>query len=159
MQIHSVASERPLPADRAYVISVIINSFKGRKNVEVHLFRPECDQSEYDEYVWEHLLGDSVEPGCNDPEGSKKVLLEAFTQQERDQIFEYIQEHYRDRISEVSARPMSFPIPVGLPPLSSIPEGKSIGIIRFSDIPNYSLPFPVHGLYDLSQSEPLLEDE
>ncbi|WP_028587087.1 hypothetical protein [Desulfocurvus vexinensis] len=158
MQIHSVASERPLPADRAYVMTMTIKTFKGRRNVKVHLFRPGAGEAEYAAYAWNNLLGDAIEPGQDDPEGSKRVLLEAFTKAERDQVLAYIQERYADRVSEATARPMSFPIPKGLTPLSAIPEGKSIGLVRFSDLPNYPLPFPMHGLYDLSQHEPLLEE-
>lgn len=159
MQIHSVSSERPLPADRAYVMTMTINSFKGRRNVTVHLFRPEYDEAEQGEYTWEHLLGDAIEPGVDAVEGSQKVLLEAFTKDERDAIIEYVKDKYADRVSEVEARPMSFPIPKGLTPLSAIPEGKSIGLVRFSKLPNFDLPFSLHGLYDLSQHEPLVDEE
>ena len=31
--------------------------------------------------------------------------------------------------------------------------------IRFEEIPNYTLPFPVHGLYILSQHEPVEEEK
>lgn len=159
MQIHSAASERPLPADRAYVLTMTIKCFKGRRNVQVHLFRPEFDEAEFDGYAWDHLLGGAVEPGRDDPEGSKRVVLEAFTSQERDQIFEYIKTHYEGRVSEASSNAMSFPVPKGLAPLSSVPEGKTIGLIRFSQLPNFDLPFPMHGLYDLSQAEPLLDSQ
>lgn len=159
MQIHSIASEKPLPADRAYVMTMTIKSFKGRKNVKVHLFRPEYDASDFDEYEWDNLLGDSIEPGLDETEGSKRVLLEAFTKAERDQVFEYIRKCYQDRVEEADARPMSFPIPKGLTPLSGIPEGKSIGLIRFSKLPNFTLPFPMSGLYDLSQHDPIVEEQ
>lgn len=159
MQIHSVSSTQPLPADRAFVMTMTIKCFKGRKNVMVHLFRPEFDEAEYAEYAWDALLCDPVEPGQDDPEGSKRVLLEAFTKDERDSIFEYIKSRYEDRVSEANASPMSFPIPKGLSPLSAIPEGKTIGLIRFSQLPNFDLPFPLSGLYDLSQAEPLCEDQ
>jgi len=159
MQINSVASERPLPAERAYVMTMTIKSFKGRLNVLVHLFRPEYDPAESDLYVWENLLGGAIEPGMEDPEGSKKVLMEAFTKTERDQVFEYIKDRYTDRVTEATARAMSFPIPTGLTPLSAIPEGKSVGLVRFSKLPNYTLPFALHGLYDLSQHEPLVEED
>jgi len=158
MQIHSVASERPLPADRAYVMTMTIKTFKGRRDVKVHLFRPGASEAEYAAYTWANLLGDAIEPGQDDPEGSKRVLLEAFTKAERDLVLDYITQRYADRVSEVTSRPMNFPIPKGLTPLSAIPEGKNIGMVRFSDLPNYPLPFLMHGLYDLSQHEPLLEE-
>ncbi len=159
MQIHSISSERPLPADRAFVMTMTIKSFKGRRDVQVHLFRPEYEASEFEAYKWDNLLGDAIEPGQDDPEGSKRVLLEAFTKAERDQILGYIQERYADRVSDVTARPMTFPVPKGLVPLSAIPEGKSVGLVRFSQLPNYTLPFPLSGLYDLSQHEPMVQAE
>ncbi|BBD07510.1 hypothetical protein [Desulfovibrio ferrophilus] len=159
MQIHSVASEQPLPSDRAYVMTMTIKSFKGRKNVQVHLFRPEFSEEEFNSYNWDGLLGDPVEPDLTDPEGSKKLMLEAFTKEERDQIFDYIERRYEDRVIEATSAPMSFPIPTGLSPLSAVPEGKTIGLIRFSQLPNFDLPFPMHGLYDLSQAEPLVEEQ
>ena len=157
MRIHSTASTQPLPSDRAFVISIVIRSFKGRRNVEVHLFRPEYDEAAQDAYSWENLLGNPVEPGKDDPTGSRKVMLEAFTKAERDAILTYLQDHYEDRVTEVNAQPMNFPIPLGLTPLSAIPEGKTIGLIRFSQLPNYDLGFSLSGLYDLSQAEPLVE--
>ena len=157
MQIHSSASTHPLPSDRAYVISMVIKSFKGRRNVEVHLFRPKYDEAEQNAYDWNNLLGDPIEPGMDDPIGSRKVMLEAFTKEERDIILEYLKAHYDDRVSEVNAQPMNFPIPVGLNPLSAIPEGKTIGLIRFSKLPHYNLDFPLSGLYDLSQAQPLVD--
>lgn len=159
MQIHSTASTQPLPSERAYVMSIVIKSFKGRRDVEVHLFRPEYGEAEKSGYQWENLLGDPVEPGMDDPEGSRKVLLEAFTKEERDAILNYLAEHYQDRVTEVHAQPMNFPIPLGLQPLSSIPEGKTIGLIKFSKLPNYDLGFELSGLYDLSQAEPLIEGQ
>lgn len=158
MRIHSTASTQPLPSDRAYVISMVIKSFKGRRNVEVHLFRPEYDETEQDRYSWENLLGNPVEPGLDDPTGSRKVMLEAFTKAERDAILDYLKAHYDDRVSDVHAQAMNFPIPLGLTPLSAIPEGKTIGLIRFSQLPNFDLGMSLSGLYDLSQAQPLVEE-
>ncbi|WP_461210972.1 hypothetical protein [Desulfocurvus sp. DL9XJH121] len=157
MRIHCTASSQPLPTDRAFVISMVIRSFKGRRNVEVHLFRPEYDAAEESALDWNRLLGDPVEPGLDDPVGSRKVLLEAFTKAERDAILDYLKAHYEDRVTEVNAQPMNFPIPLGLTPLSAIPEGKTIGLIRFSELPNYDMGMPMSGLYDLSRAEPLVE--
>ena len=39
MQIKVAEPDRPTPVSRAHVISIVIKSFTGRKNVDVHLFR------------------------------------------------------------------------------------------------------------------------
>ncbi|NJB66610.1 hypothetical protein GGQ74_000250 [Desulfobaculum xiamenense] len=160
MQIHSQTSQQPLPTDRAYVMSMTIKTFKGRRDVVVHLFRTGYDAATEDHaYPWQHLLGQPLDMHHTDDKGSRKVLLEAFTKEERDQILDYLAKRYEDRVSEIAARPMDFPIPLGLVPLSDIPEGQTIGFIRFDRTPNYSLPFAFHGLYDLSQHEPVVEEQ
>ncbi len=160
MQINVKSPAIPPPADRAYVLSIAIRSFKGRKNVEVHLFRPDYSEEELDAYDWDRLIGDPVQTGMEfDPMGSCKVVLEAFTEKERDMLVEYLKTRYESRLTHITAMPMDFPVPLGLTPLSSIPEGKSIGFIRFDKIPNYTLPFAVHGLYDLAQHEPIVQGE
>ena len=92
-----------------------------------------------------------------DLEKSKCILLESFTEEERDQIVEYLKDRYGDRLESINSGPMDLPIPLGLPSLSSIPGGKTIGFIHFETIPKYTLPFPVHGFYDLAQHKPLVE--
>lgn len=160
MDINIQNPEYPLPVDRAYVVSIVIKSFKGRKDVDVHLFRPDWDESEMENYDWSKLLGRPLEPGMSmDPVGSRKTLLECFTKEERDRVVDYLKTRYHDRVSSITSRCIDFPIPLGLKPLSEIPEGKDIGKIRFEKIPNYTLPFSVHGLFDLSQHKPIVEEQ
>lgn len=159
MQIHSHTSHTPLPVDRAYVLSMTIKSFKGRRDVQVHLFRTGYDMAEAQGYPWEHLLGEPLDAQHTDAEGSRQLLLEAFTADERDQILAYLEKRYADRLTEISAQPMDFPIPLGLCPLSAFPEGETIGFIRFDRIPNYDLPFAFHGLYDLAQHSPVVKEQ
>ncbi len=162
MQIDVVESSQPLPIKRGYAVSMVIHSFKGRRDVEVHLYRSAWPEEEMDAYDWTGILGGSIErknAGAVDPDGSKKVLLEAFTLEERDSIVSYLKDKYASRLSRITATPLGFPIPQGLVPLSSFPEGKSIGIIKLDKIPSYSLPFPVRGLYDLSRHKPLVEEK
>lgn len=160
MEIEIIPPEHDLPVERAYVVSMIIKSFKGRKDVEVHLFRTEYDESELEQYDWKELVGDQYTPDSPiDPDSSLRVMLEAFTAEERDKLIEYLNERYDTRVSKITSCPLGFPIPMGLPPLSAIPEGKTIGFVRFEKIPNYTLPFQVHGFYDLSQHEPLLHEQ
>jgi hypothetical protein len=86
------------------------------------------------------------------------VVLESFTREEMDQIVAYLATRYADRLTRISVNSLEFPVPGGLLPLSSMPEGKDIGRIRFEIVPHYPLPFSVHGLYDLSQHKPMAPD-
>ncbi len=156
MDIRLVAPAAPLPLERAYALSMTIKSFKGRRDVEVHLFRHAWDPAEEGGCDWNALLGPTIE-GAPDPESSRKVILEAFTLQERNQIVSYLKEHYASRLAAIDSAPLAFPVPRGLPPLCSLAEGKSIGFIRFEKIPHYDLPVALRGLYDLSQHRPIVE--
>jgi hypothetical protein len=160
MQINIECPKGKLALERAYVVTLTIHSFKGRKDVEVHLYRAGYEDSELHAYQWDALLGPPLDPiGQLDPLSSRFVILEAFTDGERDQLIAYMKERYADRLTRIDSAPMDFPIPMGLPPLSSFPEGKTIGIIRFDETQNYALPFAFRGLYDLSRHEPLVEGE
>jgi len=162
MQIEILDAKHPLPIERGYVLSMVIRTFKGRRDVEVHLYRSAWPEDEMANYDWATILGGSIErkdAEPTDPEGSKKLLLEAFTLEERDMIINYLSERYASRLSKITAAPLGFPIPQGLSPLSSFPEGKTIGTVKLDKIPNYPLPFHIRGLYDLSQHRPLVEDK
>ena len=93
-----------------------------------------------------------------DPLEARKVLMEAFTQAELDRILDYLKEHYLDRLACVTACTLDVPLPCGLAPLSALSEGKTIGFIRFEKIPNFDLPFPIRGFYDLARHQPLVQD-
>ena len=155
VKLNIINSRNELPVKKGYTISLIIKKFKGHKNVEVHLFRPDWDEKEACSYDWSKLLGDPIDRNVPfDPVSSRKVLLESFTIEERDMIMDCMKKRYVSRLSAINSRPLDFPIPLGLIPLSEIPEDDDIGCIRFEEIPNYTLPFPVHGIYILSQHEP-----
>ena len=156
MRLNIFTAQEKLPVKNGYMISATITNFKGRKDVEVHLYRPEWDEEEARSYDWSKLLGDPVEKDMSlNPQGSRKVLMESFTVEERDMIVEYLKERYISRLSAITSRPLDFPVPLGLTPLCEIPEDEDIRRIRFDEIPNYSLRFPVHGIYVLSQHEPV----
>lgn len=158
MDLNIYSSETALPVERAYMVSMIIKSFKGRRDVEVHLFRPDFDPAEEEQYDWDKLLGDPIHPDLDvDIPKSKRILLESFTLEERDTVVEYLKVRYGSRLASISSGPLDLPIPLGIPPLSSIPGGKTIGFIHFEAVPNYTLPFTVHGFYDLAQHKPLVE--
>jgi len=158
MKIDIVPFDFSLPVDRAHTISMIIKSFKGRRDVEIHLFRSEWDPEEFEAYDWDILLGDQLHPDLEvSIDSSKRVLLEAFTDEERDEVIEYLKEHYKDRVSFVTSCPLNFPIPLGLTALSELAEGKDLGFIDFAKIPHYNLPFKICGFFDLSQHKPMME--
>ena len=160
MDIKVIPPTTSLPVNRAYIVTMTIKSFKGRRDVEVHLFRPTWDVEEEDAYPWDKLLGDPIENGPEpDINRSKKILLEAFTQDERDQLIDYLARRYASRLKNISSAPLDFPIPLGLMPLSEMPEDGDFGRIRLNQVPNYSLPFPVHGFYDLSAARPIIQGE
>jgi len=160
MEITIVPVTDTLPVERAFVISMVIKSFKGRRDVEVHLFHAGPHESELETaegVIWDDLV-DSGHPKADKSVETFKIILEAFTEAERDQVIEYLKNRYEGRVSQINACTLSFPIPQGMPPLSAAPEGKTIGFIRFESTPHYTLPFTVHGLYDLSQHEPLVQE-
>jgi hypothetical protein len=158
MELNIIEYDFPPQLERAFSLSMVIKSFKGRKDVEVHLFRPAWDKEEEEEMKWDSLLGSPMDPSLPaTEEGSRKVLMESFTAGERDRIVEFLKRQYGERLAAISSYPLSFPVPRGLVALSDVPEGKSIGIIRFEKLPSYDLDIPLHGLFDLSQHEPIIE--
>lgn len=159
MEIEIIAPTSPLPIDRAYALSMTIKSFKGRREVDVHLFRHAWDPEEEEAIDWDKLL---AAPGMSEaPEaaGSRRVVLEALTKDERDRVVAYLKEHYANRLSAVISGPIPFPVPIGLMALSDLSEGKSIGFIHFERIPHFNLGVPLRGFYDLSQHPPIVETE
>ena len=158
MQITVIEPPAPLPVDRAHALSMVIKSFKGRRDVDVHLFRYRWDPAEEAAYDWDALLGDPLEGGPASSEQTRQVLLEAFTTDERDRLIAYLKDQYATRLASIASQPLDLPIPVGLPPLCSLSEGKDIGFIRFEKIPSYGLDIPLRGFYDLSRHRPLVEE-
>lgn len=142
------------PCPRGYVATIRIRCFKGRKDVLAHLFRPSWDSSEARDYPWAALIRQGEAPVT--PRGdSQNVILESFTREELDQLVRYLADRYADRLECISTNVLDFPVPAGLLPLGSMPEGKDMGRIRFEIVPGYSLPFAVHGFYDLTQHKPM----
>ncbi len=158
MLIEIVPAQEKLPVDRAWSMTVVIKSFKGRKDVEVHLFRPEWDTLEEDVYDWDTVLGDPIHPDMDaDMSSARRLVMESFTAEERDMLVAYFQQRYADKLEAVRSCPIDFPVPLGIAALSDLEEGKDIGFVHFDKIPHYSLPFPVRGFFDLSQHAPLVE--
>ncbi len=159
MEVNMVSPQEDLPLERAYVVTMVIESFKGRRDVEVHLYRPDWDPQEEQLYDWTRILGTALEHMSQDEERSKQVIMEAFTPNERDELVNYLKQRYADRLKVINSAPLSFPVPQGLMPLSEMPEGENYGRIALSKVPNYPLSFPVQGFYDLSAHPPILQDE
>lgn len=147
-----------IPIQRGYAVSMVIRSFKGRRDVEVHLFRPKWQSEEENEISWDNLFGSPATlDAIPDEKKDRKIILEAFTKAERDQVVDYLKEHYSSRLESIFSTPLEFPVPAGLPPLSTITEGKDIGLIRFEKVPHFNLPFALRGLYNLGAHRPLVE--
>lgn len=149
---------QPAPlCPRGYVATICIRAFKGRKDVLVHLFRPEWDSEEA--FPWQDLVQE--DPGLDPAKSrgnSREVVLESFTKEEMDRIVEYLAGRYAERLTRITTNYLDFPLPAGLLPLRSMPEGKDMGRVRFEIVPGYPLPFTVHGLYDLSQHKPMAQE-
>jgi hypothetical protein len=163
MNINIITPETEPPCYRAWAISMVIKAFKGRRDVEIHLFRGEWDPEEEEAYDWDALVGsiDDVSPETAeqiDPTSNRRVVLEAFTDEERDEIIDFIRTQYHDRVSEVTAMPLIFPVPPGLTPLSDVTPDKSVGLLDFRKIPAFKADIPLLGLYDLSQHKPIIEE-
>lgn len=147
--------------DRVYLIQATIKSFKGRRDVVVHLFRHDTDENELETLRGMDLIG---KPDRETPEGATeesalRSVLEAFTAEEGNALLAYLEKRYVNHVSKVLVCPMDIPVPLGMVPFSSIPEGKTMGFVRFDRVDDYSLPFGVHGFYDLEAHEPLMQEE
>lgn len=152
------------PLERIYIITATLKTFKGRRNVEVHLFRSNPDVAELESLRAMNLVGkpnNETPLGCNSPEAAEDALrtvLEAFTAEEGNLLLEYLDQRYADQFSKVVVCPLEMPVPLGVVPLSSIPMGKSMGFINMSAVRDYPLPFAVQAFYDLDAHEPMLQE-
>lgn len=158
MDITVTSTSHPLPIDRAFSVSMVIKSFKGRRDVEVHLFRARWDAGEIPEADLDKLLGDPMDSAHTDPSGSRTIIMESFTGSERDLIVKYLKEQYSTRLTAIRSMPLTFPVPKGLTGLSQVRAGKDVGFIEFEKIPSYSLEIPIKGYYDLSQHPPIVTE-
>ena len=150
--------------DRIYIITLTMHTFKGRRHVEAHLFRGEPDPAELASLRNKGLVGKPyADQGDNQqPHGTEddalQTVLEAFTAEEGNLLLDYLKERYTNQILRVTVCPLELPIPLGVVPLSAIPEGKTMGFIRFDVVRDYPLPFAVRAFYDLDAHEPLVPE-
>jgi hypothetical protein len=159
VDIQIIQAGKGLPIDRAFALSMTIKSFKGRRDVEVHLFRHTWDPEEEEAIDWDKLLAAQGMSEAEEAAGSRHVILEALTAEERDSIVGYLKAHYANRLSAITSMPIPFPVPIGLVALSDMSEGKTIGFIHFERIPHFDLKIPLRGFYDLGQHPPIVETE
>ncbi len=108
---------------------MVIKSFKGRRDVEVHLFRGTWTTEDEKGEDWTALLSSS--DSSDNKADSRRVVMEAFTETERDRIVSYLKEQYSTRLTAIRSRPLSFPVPEGMPGLSQLEAGKNVGFIEF----------------------------
>lgn len=149
------AEERPL-FPRAYVASLRLANFKGRKDVEAHVFRCGWPESELAEIEGLDLVGppDPAMPpdlvAASTKEQALKCVLEAFTEEEAALLAKYLEDKYADQIVSLYIAPLNLPAPLGVAPLAEIPEGPESGFIKLDKAPGYDLPFKARAYYDLS---------
>jgi len=151
------------PLDRIYIITLTMHTFKGRRHVEAHLFRAGSDPAELISLRDKSLVGKPcAESSSQLPHGTEddalQTILEAFTAEEGNLLLDYLKERYAEQILRVTVCPLELPVPLGIVPLSAIPEGKTMGFIRFDAVRDYPLPFAVRAFYDLDAYEPLVPE-
>ncbi|MDQ7031321.1 MAG: hypothetical protein Q9M37_01190 [Desulfonauticus sp.] len=158
MQIEINSAHIPLPTPRAFLVNMTLYAFKGRKNLQIHLYRYNWCKEEENLYPWEDILA-SLEGDETSIENAKMLVLESFTREERDLLIEYLKKRYSSRIKQIVSGPLSFPIPLGLLPLNKMPEDENLGRIYLDKAPNYPLDFQVRGFYDLNSASPLMNGQ
>lgn len=142
-----------------HIISLTIRSFKGRRNVELFLFKADYSDTLLDKLRLFPLVGEPIDPNNpGDPDDALRSILESFTEKERDDVLQYLSQRYAENITSAFACPLETPVPQGIRSLASIPEGKNLGFVYFERAPNYPLPFRLRGFYDLEQHEPLVAE-
>lgn len=156
MKILRQEPSTPPLCPRCYAATIRIRVFKGRRDVLVHLFRPVQEEQESLDCPWDTLIrAESEQQPVSDRGDSKAVIMEAFVREELDALVAYLSGRYAERLTAMTTTALEFPLPPGLLPFGAIPEGKDMGRIRFEIVPGYSLPFTVHGFYDLSLHKPM----
>ncbi len=162
MEYRIIAAPPDIDIDRIYLIQATLKSFKGRRHVIAHLFRLNDNKEELEALRTLEVVGkkDATTPEGAHEDDALASALEAFTADEGNMLLAYLEKRYKDQITEVVVSPLEIPIPLGMVPFSGIPEGKTMGFIRFDAVPDYDLPFAVHGFYDLDAHDSLTtEDE
>lgn len=161
MEHRIIAASPFVPLDRVYLIQATMPRFKGCRDVTVHMFRYDTDQSELEFCRAQNIVGkaDRETPEGATVENALRSVLETFTPDEGNALLAYLEKRYADQIARVVVCPIDIPVPLGMVPFASIPEGGSIGFIHFDKLKDYDLPFGVRGFYDLEAHEPIADQE
>ena len=161
MEKNFVSAPPDAPLDRIYIMALTLRTFKGRRHVDVHVFRHGASADELAALLDRGLVGPpapdvppQVLQGATQ-EAALRCILEAFTTEETQILAEYLERRYGGHIEKITVCPLDVPVPLGVAPLSGITEGKTTGFIRFEAVLDYNLPFVVWGFYDLAAHEPL----
>ena len=123
----------------------------------VHLFRPDPETRLNESAVNESQAFASSPENISD--NARLFLLETFTQEEQKQVVDYLSLRYASRLESITGSWVPLPVPDKIQPLSKAQDTRTVGRIRFDQIPNYPLNFPLHGIYDLAQHQPLAGGE
>lgn len=155
MKVEKIRANPDLPIDRVYFASAVMNGFRGRDNIDLQLFRVGATEAELDALRGRELVGmadPQIPPqalaGASE-DAALECMLEAFTEEEADQLAAYLQERYSDQFSSLAICPMDVPVPLGIGPLAKIPESGNSGFINFDLAPGYPLDFRFRGYFDL----------
>lgn len=108
MDINITKATSNPPTPYANSLSMTIRSFKGRRDVEVHLFRRAWDKAVEAAQDWNAL----IEPRAADNDPSRDVIMESFTDEERDTLINYLKEQYSTRLTGIRSTPCPSRCPV-----------------------------------------------
>ena len=155
MKVEKIRASSDSPLERVYFASAVMNGFRGRDNIELQLFRVGATEAELDALRGKNLVGPAdpnMPPqalaGASE-DAALECMLEAFTEEEADQLAAYLQERYSDQFGTLAICPMDVPVPLGIGPLAKIPESENSGFINFDLAPDYPLDFKFRGYFDL----------
>lgn len=156
MKIEKIGADKDRPLERIYIMAGILKQFKGVRDVEVQIIRPNPAPEEFAALENKKLVAPpppEMPAGLIENSSTRQALgciLEAFTEEESEKLAKYLAERYGDKFDLLRICPLDIPVPFGVAPLAGIPESEKSGFIRFEKVPDYPLDFPVWAYYDLT---------
>ncbi len=156
MRIEKIEAEKDRPSARIYIMAGILKQFKGARDVEVQIIRPNPAPEEFAALENKNLVcppPPEMPAGLIENSSARQALgciLEAFTEEESEKLARYLAERYGDKFDLLRICPMELPVPFGVAPLADIPESENSGFIRFEKAPDYPLNFAAWAYYDLA---------
>ena len=138
MECEFIWAEDEARLPRRYIAVATLNNFRGKKNVEAHIFRTGASENEMEALKYKNLVSPAdpsvpaeVLSGATE-EMALACLLEAFTRDEALKLANYLENRYKTQISRLEICPMNLPAPFGIGPLAMIPETEKIQLKRFA---------------------------